>query len=75
VRGEALDPAGPVLLRPTISPFELTGAESAVPVTCQRLISPYAIASTSLSLVLHGPEQMQVLFTRIFTQGLGRSKE
>jgi hypothetical protein len=27
VRGGTLDPAGPVLLRPTISPFELTGEE------------------------------------------------
>jgi hypothetical protein len=46
VRSITLDPAGPVLLRPTISPFELKEEEHAGPEKCERLISPDAITST-----------------------------
>jgi hypothetical protein len=74
-RSITLDPAGPVLLRPTISPFELTGEEPAGPEQCKRLISPDAVRGGWLSLVLQGAEQMQMLFTHMSTQGLRRPKE
>jgi hypothetical protein len=38
-------------------------------------ISPEGIMSTWLSLLPQGTEQMQKLFTNMFTQGLGRPKE
>jgi hypothetical protein len=38
-------------------------------------ISPEGIMSTWLSLMPQGAEQMQKLFTNVFTQGLGRPKE
>ncbi len=38
-------------------------------------ISPEAVMNTWLSLMPQGAEQMQKLFTSMFTQGLGRPKE
>jgi Family of unknown function (DUF6489) len=38
-------------------------------------LSPEAIMRTWLSLIPQGAEQMQKLFTEMFTQGLGRAKE
>jgi Family of unknown function (DUF6489) len=38
-------------------------------------LSPEAIMRTWLSLIPQGAEQIQKLFTEMFTQGLGRAKE
>jgi Family of unknown function (DUF6489) len=38
-------------------------------------ISPEAVMNTWLSLMPQGAEQMQKLFTSMFTQGFGRPKE
>jgi hypothetical protein len=38
-------------------------------------ISPEAIMRTWLSFMPQGAEQMQKLFSEVFTQGLGRAKE